>query len=259
MPAFVFRRSGTIYYLVRAFDAQELDADRRAFRVASPRAEWLLDAFCRSSSDAVERLVAYVLRETGTSAGQLGLEERDALSKAVRAELARGERGRWLLFARAQVEATYLGELAQQFSVEQKADETFAWIEFDVLDQRGRPIAGAAWTLLRGTEKVRSGRLDAQGNAYADGIDPGSYKIVIADVDPLEPIEPGSWLGIGLVDEAGVPRASEPYQVIDASGARHEGVLDAGGRAMLHGLPAGECKVTFIKLGACELMTARQT
>jgi type VI secretion system secreted protein VgrG len=58
------------------------------------------------------------------------------------------------------------------------------WIEIELLDEEGQPIAGEPYriTLVDGTT-VADGTLDEKGRARVDNIDPGTCKVTFPDLD----------------------------------------------------------------------------
>jgi type VI secretion system secreted protein VgrG len=58
------------------------------------------------------------------------------------------------------------------------------WIEIELLDEEGQPIAGEPYriTLPDGTT-VADGTLDEKGRARVDNIDPGTCKVTFPDLD----------------------------------------------------------------------------
>jgi len=68
-------------------------------------------------------------------------------------------------------------------------------------------------------------------------------------------LEERTWIGFSLSDGTN-PRAGEKYVMEDASGATHEGCLDANGEARLEGIPRGRCKIAFPDIGQSMEMTS---
>lgn len=73
-------------------------------------------------------------------------------------------------------------EAAQAASTSDQVEEKH-YIEIELLDDEGNPVADEAWfvELPDGTKK--SGRTDAKGFARIDGVDPGTAKVTFPDMD----------------------------------------------------------------------------
>jgi uncharacterized protein (DUF2345 family) len=140
-----------------------------------------------------------------------------------------------------------------------------AWLTIEVLDEDGRPAAGARYTVSRDDQVVREGALDEQGQARLTKLEAGSYSLTFPDLDagdwgPSEPLIPAgeereevppevaartAWLAIELVDEEGQPVAGAGYIVSRGAEVIGKGTLDKQGRARLEGLEAGTYFLTF--------------
>jgi hypothetical protein len=57
------------------------------------------------------------------------------------------------------------------------ADEPTSWIEIELVDDSGNPVADEPYVLVTGDDRTRSGVLDRDGRAREDGIDPGNCKV----------------------------------------------------------------------------------
>jgi type VI secretion system secreted protein VgrG len=58
-----------------------------------------------------------------------------------------------------------------------------AWVEVVLVDDNGKPVAGAAYRVTLPDGSIASGSLDEKGFARIDGIDPGQVKITFPDYD----------------------------------------------------------------------------
>lgn len=56
------------------------------------------------------------------------------------------------------------------------------WVDIQLLDDQGNPVPGEAYRLTLPDGRVIEGRLDDQGLAGVDGIDPGDCKIEFPDL-----------------------------------------------------------------------------
>jgi len=57
------------------------------------------------------------------------------------------------------------------------------WIEIELLDEEGEPVAGETYEIALPDGSVASGTLDEKGFARVDGIDPGSCKVSFPYLD----------------------------------------------------------------------------
>ena len=55
----------------------------------------------------------------------------------------------------------------------------------------------------------------------------------------------GHWVEIELLDHAGKPVPSEPYEIELPDGSTTEGYLDGKGQARVDGIEPGNCKISF--------------
>jgi hypothetical protein len=157
-----------------------------------------------------------------------------------------GERG---ALALCRAELTPCGELPELFGIEPprmpalpRTDERH-WIQFDLQDQLGEPIAAVPYVIQRGEEAVAQGTLDRFGTVYLDAIEPGSYRFGIASAKA--PPEEKDFLALELIDDQGDPVAGARYRVTDSAKQVHEGVLNASGRALVDGIAPGSCEIAW--------------
>lgn len=57
------------------------------------------------------------------------------------------------------------------------------WIEVELVDERGRPVAGERWSLTLPDGTTRSGTTDDKGVARVEGIDPGTCWVSFPDLN----------------------------------------------------------------------------
>lgn len=57
------------------------------------------------------------------------------------------------------------------------------WIEIELLDDEGKPVANERWFVELPDGSQKSGRTDGQGRARVDGVDPGTAKVSFPDLD----------------------------------------------------------------------------
>lgn len=56
-------------------------------------------------------------------------------------------------------------------------------IEISLVDHEGKPVSGEQYRVVLPDGKVKEGRLDENGLARLEGIDPGECKITFPDLD----------------------------------------------------------------------------
>lgn len=61
-------------------------------------------------------------------------------------------------------------------------EPTKSWIEIELLDDKGKPVAGEAYKIQLPDGSTVSGSLDANGRARVDGIDPGSCQVTFPNI-----------------------------------------------------------------------------
>ena len=80
-------------------------------------------------------------------------------------------------------------EAAQAASTADQVEETH-YIEIELLDDEGKPVADEAYFVELPDGTTKSGRTDAKGFARIDGVDPGTAKVSFPDLDK-ESYNPG--------------------------------------------------------------------
>ncbi|MGE4296628.1 MAG: hypothetical protein AB7E47_01245 [Desulfovibrionaceae bacterium] len=127
------------------------------------------------------------------------------------------------------------------------------WIEFQLLDAKGQPIASAPWEAkVPGESTARTGVLDGDGKAKIDKIKTGDCRIVF----PKHEVgDWPNWIEIVLTDEKGAPVPSEKCKVEFSDGTTEEVTLGVDGKIKLIDKPVGPCWVTFPDLKKAWRMT----
>jgi len=74
-------------------------------------------------------------------------------------------------------------EAAQEERAQAAASEETHFIEIELLDDAGQPVADEAYFVELPDGTSKSGRTDAQGRARIDGVDPGTAKVSFPDLD----------------------------------------------------------------------------
>ena len=80
-------------------------------------------------------------------------------------------------------------EAAQAESTADQVEEKH-FIEIELLDEEGNPVADEAYFVELPDGSTKSGRTDAKGYARIDGVDPGTAKVSFPDLDKKS-YEPG--------------------------------------------------------------------
>lgn len=73
-------------------------------------------------------------------------------------------------------------QAASSAATEAAAEETH-YIEIELKDDEGKPVADEAWFVELPDGSTKSGRTDANGFARIDGVDPGTAKVSFPDLD----------------------------------------------------------------------------
>jgi hypothetical protein len=60
------------------------------------------------------------------------------------------------------------------------------WVEFHLIDENGRPVPDASYRVKLPDGSVRNGKLDGQGMARFDDIDPGQCEFTFTEIDAKE-------------------------------------------------------------------------
>lgn len=88
------------------------------------------------------------------------------------------ETGRWVLLARATGGILQRAEEdGERESVQEQlrtAKELKTWVEMEVVDEDGRPMAGEPFVCMLPDGRIIEGKLDGRGKVRFDGIDPGN-------------------------------------------------------------------------------------
>ncbi len=120
------------------------------------------------------------------------------------------------------------------------------WIEFEVLDTDGDPVATLPYTLTLPDKADRPGRLDGDGYAFANTIQSGSCDIRFHQEERPEQQTPGDWVKIALAGEDGEPCADWEYELQLPDGSSRRGRLDERGQAYVWTEESGDCRLRFI-------------
>lgn len=146
---------------------------------------------------------------------------------------------------------------------------TTTWIEIELKDTQGKPVAGEKYQIIAPRGRTLEGRLDENGFARVPNIPAGLCVVKFPEIDQadwklespqapplltyLEPASgngaasasPTTWIEIELKDNRGKPRAGERYHVTAPDGRVFTGQLDSNGFARLVGVAPGVCTVKF--------------
>jgi hypothetical protein len=140
-----------------------------------------------------------------------------------------------------------------------RQEETFIGVV--VVDQDGDPVPNTRVRFRLPNGVVREGTTDSDGAVKIDNLTGrGEAEITLLDfAEPgqtkgleSKPVEPKAFLFIELADDAGRPVPNETYEVRTKDGETITGQLDRFGKAVVEGISAGECDVTFPNLAGQE-------
>ncbi len=168
----------------------------------------------------------------------------------------------------SQTAALDLPEAPVANAVEPCPRATDHWIEINLVDDEGKPVAGEPYALWTpGASQPLRGTLDGNGHLRLEHLPPGMCKVVFPDREPLwwQPVPGGKpldlepevitpatlvgetphWLEIELTDDQGAPMAGEPYKVVLADGSVVLGELNDAGFDRLENICPGSAKVSF--------------
>ncbi len=146
--------------------------------------------------------------------------------------------------------------------------ERKTWIEVQLLDEDGEPVASERYWIRLPDGSVRQGRLDNHGLVRIEPLDEGECVVRWPTLDdtaatlevsltpatartyvptvPRPPVDTiRTWIELELWDDDGSPVASAAYHLEASDGSVHEGTLDGIGRARIDGIPPGMCHVRF--------------
>jgi len=68
-------------------------------------------------------------------------------------------------------------------SKEEQQQNKKSWIEIELVDEAGEPVAGEAYEITLPNGTTTKGTLDGKGFARVDGIDPGTCKVTFTNLD----------------------------------------------------------------------------
>lgn len=166
-----FRDMGCDY----AITSRWHDAGRSHEPISSLEAEWIVRSWARASEPhELARLLEPDVWDCGhvswnRTAEQLALEalERGALRvfRAVQETIVLPPR------------ATAVEEEPPITEPPEDVEETTHWIQLEVVDDEGAPLAGVEYELALADGSIVRGRTNAQGVAYHDGLEPGACEL----------------------------------------------------------------------------------
>ena len=153
----------------------------------------------------------------------------------------------WLVSSSEYSHLSRLGLDVTPLSPEEAARSVREWHGWESPSQLEPAVADVVRALGDDTARVYAQR-------------PVAFCAVVAPVatdlrDLAEPEPPeveSHWVEVRLADEAGAPRAGEPYRVMLGDGSVRQGQLDANGVARIPGVPGTPCRWSFPSLHAGE-------
>lgn len=123
------------------------------------------------------------------------------------------------------------------------------FIEVEILDSEGEPVAGFEVEIELPEGAVRICRTNLFGCARVEGIPKaGTCKVMLPELDPDDvpdgPRPPRSWLEFDVVDENGMPYTDLELSVECPDGEVRQVKTDAQGMVRLEGIAEGLCTIT---------------
>ena len=246
------------------------ERERRADALTEAQAMRALDAIVGSSHGLEARTLAECARYVSARYGRVVPLAGDARS-VVRAALARGVLTAWrtgLHYVAApspdELDSEALARIPLASALLPKT-----WIEIELNDMDGNPVAGERYWIQLPDGRVREGALDNHGRAYFGDLDPGQCEIRWPDrdgdaVEAAMPVGQGAvtassdgatsgrsaklsaWVELELLDMADQPVPFERYWIKLPDGTVREGALDAQGLAYFDDLDPGQCVIRWI-------------
>jgi protocatechuate 3,4-dioxygenase beta subunit len=133
------------------------------------------------------------------------------------------------------------------------ANEEKAWIEVELTDDAGRPLAGRKVKIELPDGTLIDDALDERGRLRRDDIKPGRAKIHLVEPDAAPPPRVGppeeiaaekkAWLDVVLTDDDGRPLAGRKVKIELPDGTLVDDQLDADGRLRRDDLQPGTAKL----------------
>lgn len=132
-----------------------------------------------------------------------------------------------------------------------KAPDETAWLEVEIKDDNGNPMANLAVKLELPDGTMLDEKLDANGRLRKEGIKPGEAKIHLPDPDADEApkrrvaeaaaeADDKGFVDLQITDDAGKPMAGLPVRLRLADGTVIEAKLDEHGRIRKEDVPSGD-------------------
>lgn len=136
-----------------------------------------------------------------------------------------------------------------------------AWVEIELIDERGHPQRGERYRVQGADGQVWEGHLDLNGQARVEGLDPDDCTVVFPwrdrdDFFPDEELE-AEWIEVQLLRDDGLPEAGARYVAAFSSGVTRAGRLDERGRARVEGELGERCDLTFPDFDGDDLSVVR--
>jgi hypothetical protein len=128
-----------------------------------------------------------------------------------------------------------------------------SFFDLQVVNTKGKPLAGRRYKLKLPDGKTETGNLGADGRVRKTDIDPGTAELTLlpgeGEVFEVGEDDP-SFLEIALVDQDGAPLTGQKYEIELPDGQKLSGTLDDAGTARVDAKTAGNCKVRFPDIDA---------
>lgn len=143
---------------------------------------------------------------------------------------------------------------------EAKAAPADATLDIELADAEGHLFAGRSYRVVDAAGQLFAGQLDANGAASLSGLARGPAVVTFEaavpggedwsalagpPAPPADASLAGGRVDLEVVSDDGTPLAHRRFVLVDARDRRHEGTLDAAGRARVEKLPEGQVQVSF--------------
>jgi hypothetical protein len=140
-------------------------------------------------------------------------------------------------------------------------EETTTFIGIKLVDQNGDPVPDRRYRSALASGRVLSeGRLDTNGSARVDGLDPSQCIVTFPDIDegtactgqasgagdavPPPAADELTWVAVQMAGDP-LTYTGLAYELTTPDGNVHSGTLDASGLVRVDGVPPGVCKLRF--------------
>jgi hypothetical protein len=137
---------------------------------------------------------------------------------------------------------------------EDAAEEELTYIEVEIVDQDGNPVAGRAYTLTLPDGTKQTGRVPTSGILHVGDLEPGSGQIDFnvddgdaQDAGDLD-VDDSPYVDFQILDDDGNPIPNIAFVLQLSDGTTKDGLTDENGHAHVGNLVDGDCTLVVEKL-----------